>query len=209
MDKKKKLTMVLFWILSFTWALPTTILGAIVALGLRCAGNKPTRFGPCWCFEMDVNFGLDLGLFFIAPKSKCYSLKCHELGHHLQACFLFGPLTLFVCSIPSAIRFWLRNMKTFKAKTVYCVVLTVLVFALGVVASVVGAAVSVWFVQEIGIAIRFYALAIGYWLLWLELPQYKEKPYPRYEDFKVEFDASARGAEFMQKYFPEYTSDLC
>ena len=208
MDKKKKLTMVLFWILSFTWALPTTILGAIVALALRCAGYKPTKFGPCWCFEMDVNFGLELGLFFIAPKGNYYSLKCHEIGHHLQACFLFGPLALFVCSIPSAIRFWLREMKTFKSKTIYSIIITAIMLAVGVVISVLGGSFSANLLCQVGLLIRFYAIAIGYWLFWLELPEYKEKPYPRYEDFKVEFDASARGMEFMQKYFPDYLSKI-
>ena len=40
----KKINGVLFWILSLTWGLPMTLVGALVALALLITGHKPKRF---------------------------------------------------------------------------------------------------------------------------------------------------------------------
>ena len=99
-----------YWILSFTWALPTTILGGLIALGLIITGHKPKKFiNGHWYFPLASDWGLELGLFSIVDKDETESLICHEYGHHLQACFLLGPFTLFVATIPSIIRFWLME----------------------------------------------------------------------------------------------------
>ena len=96
--KNKILFLIFFYFLSFTWALPTTLLGITVALGLFAAGKRPERFGPCLCFHIGNGWGFELGLFFIGDKGKSYELDCHEAGHQIQACLL-GPFTLFVFTI--------------------------------------------------------------------------------------------------------------
>lgn len=98
----------LFYLIQFTWALLPTLLGCIVAFALIITGHKPVRYGMCFCFEMNVNWGLELGIFFIAPpKSK--GTKNHEHGHAIQNIYL-GPFALLCVSIPSCLRFWYREI---------------------------------------------------------------------------------------------------
>ena len=57
------------WILIHcTWALPSTIIGCLVALCLLLCGRRPVKYGWCWCFEFNIHWGFELGMFFIAPK---------------------------------------------------------------------------------------------------------------------------------------------
>lgn len=99
-----------YYFLSFTWGLPMTLVGCIVALILTIGGKRPKKYGRCWCFEFDVNYGLELGIFFIAPKGNYTSLKNHEHGHGIQNLWL-GIFTPLVVSIPSAVRYWIREIK--------------------------------------------------------------------------------------------------
>jgi len=99
-----------FYILSFTWGLPTVVIGAIIALFVRLAGHKPKRYGWEWCFEIpNLGWGLELGLFFIAPTGH-ESVHMHEHGHGIQNIYLgiFDPL---VVSVPSVVRFWYREIR--------------------------------------------------------------------------------------------------
>ena len=107
----------LYYFLQFTWGLPMNLIGAGVALGLLCFGHKPKRYGWNFCFELPVNFGLELGIFFIAPKNGSTHTKNHEVGHAVQNIYL-GPLTIGVVSIPSAVRFWAREIKRKCGKTI-------------------------------------------------------------------------------------------
>ena len=106
----------LFLLLSLTWGLPTTLLGAIVALFLRCAGHRPVRYGweRVFCLP-GIDWGLELGLFFIAPESARDGLCDHEFGHALQNCVL-GPFTPGVVTVPSAVRFWSRKLRARRGK---------------------------------------------------------------------------------------------
>ena len=100
----------LYYLLSFTWGLPMNIIGAIVAGVLVCFRRRPVKYGWCLCFELPVNFGMELGIFFIAPVNGSEHTKKHELGHSIQNIYL-GPLSVGVVSIPSAVRFWVREWK--------------------------------------------------------------------------------------------------
>jgi hypothetical protein len=97
----------LWYLIHFTWSLPMTLFGCIVALILVCRGHKPKIFGWCWCFELDTGWGMEMGIFFIG-KSK--STKKHEHGHAIQNIYL-GPFAVTCVSIPSAIRFWTRELR--------------------------------------------------------------------------------------------------
>ena len=104
---KKKL----FYILSFTWGLPMTLIGLISACVLFCIGYRPTRYGYCIHFTVGKNWGgLNLGIFIFTDEKTSEVTKAHEHGHALQNC-LYGFLMPFIVAIPSAIRYWHREMK--------------------------------------------------------------------------------------------------
>ena len=204
-NKKKKLVMTLFWILSFTWALPTTILGGLAALCLVVTGHKPKKWGPCWQFPIANGYGLEMGLFFLSPKDyESKTLNGHEVGHQLQACFLLGPIQLFVVGIPSAMRFWLREMKGYGKKVTFATAAYIVLVVIGIAICAVGAFTSVKLLLIIGAVLTVYFCILGSWLLTVETPKYRNDYYPPYDSVWFEGDASKRGAKFIQHYFPEY-----
>ena len=99
-----------YYLLQFTWGLPMNLIGSIVALVLVCFKKKAYRYGWNYCFELPVNFGLELGIFFIAPINGSTHTKNHEHGHAIQNIY-FGPLCVGMVSIPSAVRFWIREIQ--------------------------------------------------------------------------------------------------
>ena len=102
----------LFYILSWTWGLPMTLIGAIVTGIFMIFGKKPKRWGPCIYTEVGKDWGgLELGMFFLTDNTSYASTKCHEVGHAIQNCY-WGPFMLFVIGIPSAIRYWYRRIRT-------------------------------------------------------------------------------------------------
>ena len=59
----------LFYLLSFTWGLPLTLVGCVVAIVLLITGHKPKKWGYCYYFEIGKNWGgLELGPFFLVNK---------------------------------------------------------------------------------------------------------------------------------------------
>lgn len=111
---------VIYYILSFTWGLPMNLIGSIIALCLIIAGHKPVKYGWNYCFEFDIDWGLELGIFFIAPRDSIHT-KNHEHGHGIQNIYL-GIFTIGTISIPSVIRFWYREIREklgYKNKTTY------------------------------------------------------------------------------------------
>lgn len=107
-----------FYLLSFTWGLPMTLIGCIVALILLVIGKKPQKYGYGFRFEIGNDWGgLSLGIVIITDKTPSEHIKMHEVGHGLQNCY-WGVLMPFVICIPSAIRYWYRELKYYrKGKT--------------------------------------------------------------------------------------------
>lgn len=104
----------LFYFLSFTWGLPMTLIGLLVALVLLITKHKPEKYGCCLHFKVGDNWGgLNLGVVFLTDKTPDTSTKNHEHGHAIQNCY-WGFLTPFVITIPSAIRYWYRELKYYK-----------------------------------------------------------------------------------------------
>lgn len=100
-----------FYLLSFTWGLPLTLIGCIVAIALIATGHKPKKWGYCYYFEIGDKWGgLEFGPFFLVNKNASKNIKNHELGHGHQNC-LIGLAMIFVVCIPSAVRYWYRNIR--------------------------------------------------------------------------------------------------
>lgn len=103
---------ILFYILSWTWGLPMTFIGVIVAFVLVIMKYKPKYHGGCVYFNMGKYWGgINLGMFFVTDTSDDVYTRNHEWGHAVQNCF-FGPLMPFVITIPSCIRYWYREIRS-------------------------------------------------------------------------------------------------
>ena len=101
----------LFYLISFTWGLPLTLVGCLIAIVLLATGHKPRKWGYCYYFEIGEGWGgLEFGPIFLANKNASKNIKNHELGHAIQGCW-FGPLMPFIVCIPSAIRYWYRIIR--------------------------------------------------------------------------------------------------
>lgn len=99
----KKLKVIGFWIASFTWGLPMTLVGCLVAVALMVTGHKPHRFHYLIYFEIGENWGgFECGCFFVTNKNPTFSIRRHESGHGLQNIML-GVFMPFLVSIPSCI----------------------------------------------------------------------------------------------------------
>lgn len=108
---KKVALGIVYWILQCTWGILETIIGLFVALFMVCLGCKPKRVGYTWYFETDKfkNFGgLSLGTTIVVGKYNAPCVLWHEYGHTIQNC-IFGPFKLFVVSVFSVVRYWMRE----------------------------------------------------------------------------------------------------
>ena len=103
-----------FYLLSWTWGLPMALIGGITMLILMIAGKKPKRWGDCYYIEVGKDWGgLNFGMFFLTSEKPSRYTKNHEHGHAIQNCY-FGFLTPFLITIPSAVRYWYRELKYHK-----------------------------------------------------------------------------------------------
>ena len=107
MGKAKRIAVAAaYWLLSCTWGLLLTIVGAIVTLVVLCLGGKPERNGPSVIIRIGKGWGgVSLGAFAFCEEDAGEFTKNHEFGHSLQNCIL-GPICPFIVDIPSAIRYW-------------------------------------------------------------------------------------------------------
>jgi len=109
---------ILFYILSFTWGALASVVGLIVMLPFlvtgqvqadhgRIYGIFPKAFGSSW--------GFAVGCFFFTSYDCAFdeNIVHHEEGHGIQN-IIWGPLMLFVITIPSVIRFWYRELKYYR-----------------------------------------------------------------------------------------------
>jgi hypothetical protein len=98
-----------FW--SATWNCISTFIGIFIVLALLITGHRPHMFGPTICFKLNQQWSGGFSMSFVTVTSgdcESYDMLAHEYGHSLQG-LVFGPLMLFIISIPSAIRYWYRS----------------------------------------------------------------------------------------------------
>ena len=101
---------ILFYFLSFTWGALMSIIGLLVIAVLACMKKVHVFHGRLYGIVGKDWGGLELGCFFVCGEN-CQSdyLRAHECGHGLQN-IIFGPLMPFIVCIPSAIRYWYREI---------------------------------------------------------------------------------------------------
>lgn len=106
MDFKEK-----FKLLSWTWGLPLTLLGYIVAAALKAMGYEPREWGGSIYFVVGEGWGgVSFGpVMVIASDYDTEYVKDHEFGHAIQNC-MFGPFCPFIVNIPSFIRAAYREL---------------------------------------------------------------------------------------------------
>jgi len=92
-----------FWVVSFTWGLPASLAGAVMALVYHARGFEAQRLHRNIYFENVRPVGSNnLGPFFFLGENAMAVTPYHEAGHGLQNIVL-GPLYPIVVGIPSEI----------------------------------------------------------------------------------------------------------
>lgn len=106
-----KINKFLYYLLNLTWGLPLTAVGILCAIPLLIAGYRPKRHGGCFYFNVGEKWGgVNLGLIFITDSLDIPHAKDHEYGHSIQNAIL-GPFMLVLVAIPSAIRYWIFQLR--------------------------------------------------------------------------------------------------
>lgn len=94
-----------FWMLSCTWGIIMTLIGAVGALAFIIIGARPMRIGYSWAFVVGQGWGaVTLGPFVWMSEgsAQLQDMRLHEAGHSIQNC-VWGILFPFVVMIPSLI----------------------------------------------------------------------------------------------------------
>lgn len=108
----------LYYLMACTWGIIITILGLIITLILGIVKifipKKVIFERYYWIYSITVGpewwGGCEMGLMFLRDHNSSVNyINPHEFGHTFQNCLL-GPLFPFVVAIPSAIRYWLREI---------------------------------------------------------------------------------------------------
>lgn len=127
MKIKKILFSIMFWVVSCTWGIIMTTIGAVATVSLnliKVIGTwfgkdlkiKTHRNGCSFITEVCGNWGgLELGAFALCGnysednKDWFAHTRKHEFGHAIQHLYM-GPLFIFIVAIPSAVRYWYKRI---------------------------------------------------------------------------------------------------
>lgn len=110
MISMKKESLVLFYLLSFTWGLLYTAVGIVVLIFIMILMPGKIRLSTARGrirvhFKYKAFGGASLGIVIITSGNFYnHSLINHEIGHSIQNAW-FGPAFPFIVAIPSAIRY--------------------------------------------------------------------------------------------------------
>ena len=188
----------LYWIVSCTWGIIMTLIGAVIALGLLIAGHKPKIFHYNVYFAFGTGWGgVNFGAFFFLSTTSPDSTKQHEAGHGLQN-LIFGVFQPFVVAIPSAFRCVLRDC-TYTGKKVVAGVVTALVGAVGLAGAILGFLYGLTALGVVGLLMALYAGIIALWAFRREIPQYAGGAYVDYDAIWFEGCATRWGQKFFKK----------
>lgn len=196
MNVKKVLTTIGYWVLSCTWGVVMTVIGAVAALALIIAGNKPKIFHNNVYFEVGRAWGgVNFGGFFFVNQNASLATKQHEAGHGLQN-IVFGVLMPFVVAIPSAVRCLIRGYNQ-KTKRLIAGLFSGAISLAGIIVAVLGFCFAFVWLGVVGAILAFYALWLAYWLYCKEIPQYEDGAYVDYDAVWFEGSATHLGETFF------------
>lgn len=101
----------LYYLLNFTWGILLTTIGIFVALFMLITLHRPHNYNGALMFitKKPTNYGFSIGLTIVVGQDD-NNLESHELGHTYQNAIL-GLLMPFLVSIPSVIRYWVREIQ--------------------------------------------------------------------------------------------------
>ena len=108
----------LYYFMACTWGIIMTILGCLITIILAIVKifipKKIIFKRYYWIYSITVGpewwGGCEMGLMFLRDHNSSVNyINPHEFGHTFQNCLL-GPLFPFMVAIPSAIRYWLREI---------------------------------------------------------------------------------------------------
>ena len=195
---KKILSYTAYWIIQCTWGILMTLIGAFAALYCLCAGYKPKRFGPAIYFEIGRHWGgINLGGFFFCNEGSSESTKTHEFGHSIQN-LIFGPLTPFLISIPSAARYWLFRIGTHERRTMYTAALFLLSVTIFTFLAWIMTFTHIKALVILFESFRLYALFLTLWLRLFQIPKFRYGR-PGYYDIWFEAQANTLGKKYAKK----------
>lgn len=196
----KTLKTVLYWIISWTWGLPMTLFGAILALFCLITRHKPCRYKQAIYFQAFGDYwgGMEAGCFFFVDRHTTAHTCQHEWGHGVQNLVL-GPLMPFVVCIPSASRYWLRNCKTQRGKKAFSVFMPLVLMVIPIAFIVSGILSAVMFLVIVGCILAAYIVGLSCWLLLVETPRYKDGAKPAYDSIWFEGMATKIGEKFYKE----------
>lgn len=196
---KKILSYIIYWLIQCTWGVIMTATGAIVALALLVTGHKPKMLGPNVYFTVGHNWGgASIGPFIVCCEEISEKTLYHECGHALQN-MVFGPLTPFLISLPSAIRYWLRQCPTRRKKSLFNLFFLVgsLLLTTGL-ACLTGLVFHTKWLTILIESFRIYFSLVSIWLSTFEIPKY-DKGYVDYDDAWFEGQATNWGTKIYKK----------
>lgn len=99
----------MYYLIQWTWGIIMNIAGLCAFGFAKAKGWKIQKYRKAIEILCPWNFGgVSLGMFIVRGE-KNSSVMPHEYGHTIQN-LRFGPAFLFVVGIPSAIRYWKREM---------------------------------------------------------------------------------------------------
>lgn len=188
----------LFYFLSCTWGIVMTIIGALAVLVLLITGHKIEKFNNRLYIKVGKRWGgVSLGCFFLTDSYPTLHIKQHESGHGIQNIIL-GPFMPFVVCFPSAIRYWVMEMRDYRTKWSFvcalisiCIMISTVLLSLGIICNILTCTI-------LGSIVGIYTLFMIIWLFIFEVPKYKNGN-PSYDSIWFEGSASKLG----EKYFPE------
>lgn len=100
-----------FYVLSFTWGIITSFIGLVVILCLLPLKKVYIYHGRLFAVVGNPYWGgVSLGCFFLVCTAEDAHMLAHESGHGIQNAIM-GPLFIFLVAIPSAARYWYRELK--------------------------------------------------------------------------------------------------
>lgn len=192
---KKTFIAIGFYLLSFTWGILMTTLGVLVALALLITGHKPHLFHYFIYFEVGRGWGgFGCGPIFVVSKYSSLHTKQHEAGHGIQN-IIFGPIMPLLISIPSCLRYWLREFSSYDGKRNFAFITFICVAVTSMLMSTIG----FFFcpvLMKIFNCVTVYIIPLFIWLLASELPKYADDSYPLYDSIWIEGMATNLGKKY-------------